>query len=120
MRVGGYVYMMTNKNKTVLYVGVTNNLVRRVEEHKSHFVKGSFTDRYNCECCVYFEEFSNIVAAIQREKGIKKLSRKNKERLINALNPEWKELVELSSAADATRETENYIGISSAAVAASK
>ena len=101
MRVGGYVYMMTNKNKTVLYVGLTNNLVRRVEEHKSHFVKGSFTDRYNCEYCVYYEEFSNIVAAIQREKEIKRLSRKNKEKLINALNLEWKELVGISSAAGA-------------------
>ena len=120
MRVGGYVYMMTNKNKTVLYVGVTNNLVRRVEEHKTHFVKGSFTDRYNCEYCIYFEEFSNIIAAIQREKVIKKMSRQNKEKLINALNPEWKEMIMFSSAAGTVRETEKHIGISSAASAASK
>ena len=120
MRVGGYVYMMTNKNKTVLYVGVTNNLVRRVEEHKTHFVKGSFTDRYNCEYCIYFEEFSNIIAAIQREKVIKKMSRQNKEKLINALNPEWKEMIVFFSAASAVRETEKHFGISSAAGAASK
>ena len=102
MKREGYVYIMTNKNRTVLYVGITNNLIRRVREHKNHFIKGSFTDRYNCEYCIYYEKYSDIMAAIQRETAMKKLSRKNKERLINKLNPEWKELVKIPSAAVST------------------
>ena len=56
----GYVYIMTNKNKTTLYIGVTNDLVRRVYEHKKHLIKDSFTDRYNLEYCIYYEEFAYL------------------------------------------------------------
>ena len=89
----GYVYIMTNKNKTTLYIGVTNNLPRRIFEHKSHLLKGSFTDRCNLEYCIYYEEFSCFDMAIHREKELKKWNRQKKETLINQKNPEWKVLV---------------------------
>ena len=89
----GYIYIMTNKNKTTLYIGVTNDLVRRVYEHKNHLIKDSFTDRYNLEYCIYYEEFAYFDLAIKREKELKKWNRKKKEALIDKLNPEWKELV---------------------------
>lgn len=85
----GYVYIMTNKNRTTLYVGVTNDLCRRVYEHKNHLVKGSFTDKYNLEYCIYYEEFSSIEMAIKREKKIKKWNRQKKIDLINKKNPAW-------------------------------
>ena len=90
----GFVYIMTTKNKTVLYIGVTNNLVRRVYEHKNHLFKNSFSDKYNLEYCIYFEEFSYFELAIKREKELKKWNRQKKEELINKKNPEWKELVD--------------------------
>jgi len=71
----GYVYIMTNKNKTTLYVGVTNDLCRRVYEHKHHLVKGSFTEKYNLEYCIYYEEYPYFDLAILREKELKKLNR---------------------------------------------
>lgn len=89
---GRFVYIMTNKNKTVLYIGVTNDLLRRIYEHKNHTVKNPFTERYNLEYCIYFEEFSSIVKAIAREKELKKWNRQKKENLINAKNPQWKEV----------------------------
>ena len=89
----GFVYIMTNKNRTTLYIGVTNDLCRRIHEHKNHLLKNSFTDRYNLEYCIYYEEFHYIDLAIQREKELKKWNRKKKEDLINRINPEWKELV---------------------------
>jgi putative endonuclease len=89
----GYVYIMTNKNKTTLYIGVTSNLVRRITEHKNHTFSNSFTDRYKLEYCIYFEEFPNIELAIKREKELKKWNRQKKENLINKKNPEWKVLV---------------------------
>jgi putative endonuclease len=89
----GYFYIMTNKNKTTLYVGVTNDLCRRVYEHKKHLIKHSFSDRYNLEYCVYFEEFEYFDLAIRREKEVKKWNRKKKEYLITKVNPEWNELV---------------------------
>lgn len=92
MNKAGFVYIMTNKSKTVLYIGVTNNLCRRINEHKNHLIENSFTDRYNIEFCIYFEEFSNFNLAIQREKELKKWNRQKKETLINIKNPEWKEL----------------------------
>jgi len=84
---------MTNKNKTVLYIGVTNNLPRRIYEHKNHLLKDSFTDKYNLEYCIYYEEFVYFALAINREKELKKWNRQKKEALINKKNPEWKELV---------------------------
>ena len=94
MAKSGYVYIMTNKSRTTLYIGVTNNLVRRVCEHKKHLIKNSFTDRYNLEHCIYYEEYLYFGLAIAREKELKKWNRAKKEQLINKLNPEWKELVD--------------------------
>ena len=89
-----YVYLLTNSNKNVLYTGMTNDLVRRVYEHKHHLDKGSFTDRYNVEYLVYYEWTSDVKAAIEREKQIKDWSRKKKEKLINSKNPNWIDLYE--------------------------
>jgi len=86
-----YVYIMTNKNNTVLYTGVTNNLERRVYEHKNKLTDG-FTKKYNIEKLVYFDVTSDVRAAIEREKQIKAGSRKNKIDLIESMNKEWKDL----------------------------
>ena len=88
----GYVYIMTNKNKNVLYIGVTNNIIRRVREHKCHLNKGSFTTRYNVEYCIYYEQYPSIVQAIHREKQLKGWTRQKKNALINSKNPNWKEV----------------------------
>ena len=85
---------MTNKNKTVLYTGITNDLIRRVYEHKNHLDKGSFTARYNVEFLVYYEITSNVEAAIEREKQIKGWNRKNKVKLIERFNSNWNDLYE--------------------------
>ena len=82
---------MTNYNKTTLYIGVTNNLVRRVYEHKHKLVDG-FTKRYNMTILVYYEVFDNIENAIIREKQLKAGSRQKKIDLINSLNPSWQDL----------------------------
>jgi putative endonuclease len=82
---------MSNERDTVLYVGVTNNLERRIYEHKSKIIKG-FTKKYNIDRLVYFEHFNDINEAIKREKQLKGGSRKKKEDLINKFNPEWKDL----------------------------
>jgi putative endonuclease len=87
-----YVYIMTNKSKT-LYTGVTNDLQRRVFEHKHHLVEG-FTEKYNITKLVYFEETSDVREAICREKQIKGWLRKKKIALIESINPEWKDLSE--------------------------
>ena len=88
-----FVYILTNKNNTVLYTGVTNNLHRRVQEHKDgHGSK--FTKRYNIEKLVYFELTDGINAAIAREKQIKAGSRQKKIDLINSINPDWNDLAE--------------------------
>ena len=89
-----YIYILTNQNKSVLYTGVTNDLIKRVYEHKYHFDKGSFTSRYNVEYLVYFEETDNPVAAIEREKQIKGWNRKRKIKLIESKNPNWNDLYE--------------------------
>ena len=73
-------------------MGVTNNLRRRISEHKIHLNKKSFTARYNIEYLMYFEKHDTIVAAIEREKQLKAGSRAKKEALINKLNPEWIDL----------------------------
>ncbi|SFW65204.1 putative endonuclease [Sinomicrobium oceani] len=84
---------MTNQRNTVLYVGVTSDLIKRVYQHKTKAYKG-FTAKYNCDKLVYFEEFSDINEAIAREKQIKKGNRKRKEILIQKTNTEWKDLSE--------------------------
>ena len=88
-----YIYFMTNKNNTVIYIGVTSNLLKRVYQHKSKLNKG-FTAKYNCDKLVYFEEYNDINLAIDREKQLKARNRKNKESLINSENPEWLDLSE--------------------------
>ncbi|TVZ25592.1 putative endonuclease [Gillisia sp. Hel_I_86] len=85
------VYIITNKNHTVLYTGVTSNLVKRIYQHKTKAYIG-FSSIYNCDQLVYFKEFSSIIEAISYEKKLKAGSRANKEKLINSLNPEWKDL----------------------------
>lgn len=91
MRTESYVYLLANKHNNVLYTGVTNDLIRRVYEHKNKLVVG-FTQKYNVDRLVYFEVCSGIVVAIEREKQIKGWSRKKKQDLINTLNPEWDDL----------------------------
>ena len=88
----GYVYMLTNTYHTVLYTGVTNNLQKRIAEHRNKSF-GGFSARYNLNIVVYFEELPNIVAAIEREKQIKRLSRHRKELIINRVNPSWDNLL---------------------------
>jgi putative endonuclease len=80
---------MTNKNKTVLYLGVTNDLERRIYEHETGQFRG-FTKKYNCHYLVYYEHFTNIEYAIEREKEIKKWRREKKDRLISSFNPAWR------------------------------
>ena len=87
-----YIYIMTNSSRT-LYTGVTDDLVRRVYEHKNKLVEG-FTQKYNITRLVYYEITSDVQAAIQREKQIKGWLRKKKIALIEAANPEWEDLSE--------------------------
>ena len=87
-----YVYILTNKHCTVLYTGVTKDLIRRVYEHKNHLDKDSFTSKYNVTRLVYFEETSDVKAALEREKQIKSWSRDRKISLIIEKNPKWIDL----------------------------
>ena len=89
-----YVYILSNINHRVLYTGITNDLVRRMYEHKNHLDKNSFTARYNIDKLVYFEETTSSRAAIEREKQIKSWSRKHKNKLIESKNPDWLDLYE--------------------------
>ncbi len=89
-----YVYIISNQRNTVLYIGVTNNLKRRIGEHKNK-VNKSFSSRYNINKLVYFEHFKSITAAIIREKRLKKWKREWKNELINNQNPYWLELYEV-------------------------
>ena len=86
-----YVYILTNQHNTTLYIGVTNDLVRRVYEHKQEFVEG-FTKRYKLHKLVYFEQIPDILQAIAREKQIKHWNRRWKERLIREHNANWTDL----------------------------
>ena len=87
-----YVYILTNKYCTVLYTGVTSNLVKRVYEHKNHLDKESFTAKYKVDRLVYFEETTDVRAAIEREKQIKSWKRERKTSLIMSMNPKWVDL----------------------------
>ena len=82
-----YIYFMASQNGKALYVGVTNNLKRRVIEHRTYDPK-SFTSRYKCHKLIYYEEYSSVQEAIAREKQIKSWKRWRKEKLITAMNPE--------------------------------
>ena len=86
-----YVYILASKRNGVLYIGVTNNLTKRVYEHKNDLVEG-FTSRYKVHTLVYFEETSDINSAILREKQIKKWNRSWKIRIIEDINPTWNDL----------------------------
>ena len=88
-----FVYLMTNQKNTVLYTGITNNLVRRIFEHKQKLIPG-FTCRYNITKLVYFEETNNVADAITREKQIKCWIRPKKNILVETTNPEWKDLAD--------------------------
>ena len=88
-----YVYILTNKNGNVMYVGMTNNLERRVWEHKNGVCEG-FTKKYNVHKLVYFEETNDVNEAIEREKRLKAWSRKKKNALVKAANPTWHDLSE--------------------------
>ena len=87
-----FVYILTNKSNKVLYIGVTNNLERRIFEHKNKMVNG-FTKKYNLTKLVHFEETSDIQSAIEREKQLKNWHRDWKMKLITDFNPEWRDLI---------------------------
>ena len=86
-----YVYIMTNKSNKVIYTGITNDLIRRIFEHKQKIVKG-FTEKYNCTKLIYYEETNDVNKAIKREKQLKNWHRKWKINLINEHNPKWDDL----------------------------
>ena len=87
-----YVYILSNRTGTTIYVGVTGDLIRRVYEHKHHMDKGSFTDKYDVTRLVYFEATSDVRAAIAREKQIKGWNRARKNKLVATMNPKWEDL----------------------------
>ncbi len=86
-----YVYILTNQYNNVMYIGITNDLKRRVYEHKTGLLEG-FTKRYNVHKLVYVEHCHDVYAAIEREKQLKGWSRPKKNALVEAVNPEWKEI----------------------------
>ena len=88
-----YVYVLVNKTNSVMYVGVTNDLKRRIYEHKNEIIDG-FTKRYKVHKLVYFEVYSDSINAIKREKQLKKWIREKKNDLVVKNNPEWKDLSE--------------------------
>ena len=88
-----FVYILANKRNGTLYVGVTNNLLKRVFQHKEKIVQG-FTCKYNVNMLVYYEHFSDIYCAIEREKKLKKYRRQWKINLIESTNPDWTDLYE--------------------------
>lgn len=87
------VYLLSNKNNTVIYTGVTSDLIKRIWHHRQKTIDG-FTKKYNCTRLLYFEIFTDMESAITREKQIKGGSRKKKELLINGFNPDWRDLYE--------------------------
>jgi putative endonuclease len=86
-----YVYLLSNWNNKVLYIGVTNDLQRRIHEHRQKLIPG-FTEKYNVNKLVYYEQTSDVISAISREKELKKWRREKKNTLVNGVNPEWKDL----------------------------
>ena len=86
-----FVYIVTNENKTTLYIGVTNDIQRRLSQHyfDSQNTKKSFAGKYNCYYLLYYEGFESIEEAIQREKELKKWRREKKDKLITSFNPDW-------------------------------
>ena len=86
-----YVYILTNKTNKVMYIGVTNDITRRVYEHRNHLVEG-FTSKYNVTKLVYVETAKDVRDAIQREKQLKGWIRAKKNALVESVNPQWKDL----------------------------
>ena len=86
-----YIYAMTNWNNEVLYIGMTSNLEKRLYEHKQKLVEG-FTEKYNVNKLIYFETTSCAQSAVERERQLKGWTRKKKDQLIEAVNPNWEEL----------------------------
>lgn len=86
-----YVYILASKRNGTLYIGVTNNLLNRVDQHKSNLIDG-FTQKYNVHNLVYYEQYDNIFSAINREKQMKKWKRQWKIKLIEKFNPDWIDL----------------------------
>jgi putative endonuclease len=97
----GYIYILTNKNNTTLYVGVTSNLTQRMQQHKEKHFKKSFTARYNLDKLVYYEAFQMIGDAIAREKQLKAGSRAKKIAVIEKVNSAWSDL---------TKQATDYFG----------
>ena len=95
MHQSGYFYITTNSNNTVLYCGATNDLYKRMQEHKNGIYHNSFTARYNIDKLVYFEAYSMVSDAFTREKQIKAGSRKKKTILIESINPDWNDLFDV-------------------------
>lgn len=87
-----YVYILANSTNVTIYTGMTNDLIRRVYEHKHHIDPNSYTAKYNVTKLVYYEYTSDVNSAISREKHIKSWSRKAKNQLVSGFNPEWREL----------------------------
>ena len=87
-----WIYIITNRKDGVLYTGMTAHLKERIENHKTKKHENSFSARYNLDKLVYFEEFTDVKEAYKREKQIKAGSRKKKVKLIESLNPDWKDL----------------------------
>ncbi len=86
-----YVYLLTSQNNRVMYVGITNDLKRRVYEHKNKLLKG-FTEKYNINKLVYYEQTNDVITALNREKEIKKWRREKKNNLVERINPNWDDL----------------------------
>jgi putative endonuclease len=86
-----YVYILASRRNGALYIGVTNNIARRVYEHKNDLISG-FTRKYKVHRLVYYEQFGNVVSALRREKSLKKWNRKWKLELIERANPDWRDL----------------------------
>ena len=89
-----YVYILANSTNTVLYTGITNNLIRRVYEHRENADPNGFTAKYGVHKLVYFEETSDVRAALEREKQIKGWNRARKNKLVEKKNPSWQDLWE--------------------------
>jgi len=112
MKDNSYIYFLTNCYNNVLYIGVTNDIVRRIAEHKAKINKG-FTYKYNCDKLVYFEVYNLMTDAIAREKQLKNWKREWKNKLINDFNPEWKDLSDEIGITDdyVNAVKEHYVGI---------
>lgn len=89
---GGYIYFLTNLSRRPIYCGVTNDLVRRVYEHREGLIPNAYTGKYRLFRLVYYEVHATMPIAIQREKNIKRWSREWKVALVDEMNPEWRDL----------------------------